>query len=756
MKKLRFFGLLVTVLLLAFGLTVACDNGTTTEETVDPTTSRYTDGNIEIIFSNQPIARVRALSTGDNYVIREGTTQLSKGTIEVLDNVINILFKEEVGGATFRGQLANNRLIISDTLGSGRQLIVSATDPDTGGGVSGSGGGGGGGGGSGGGGGTTPPANVVQMVNLTVRLPSAGVTGASGAFDASAPGATSYSVGSTTWNPAVATGAGAPVEFKPRTVYTVSVNVTATSPFTFPSGAGATINGNVATVTNRTSSSMTVSYTFPQTTDLVYDIKLNSQTNKWKPYEVDDVLNFVGLAVDLMYVGTTRWETVQAAQFSQKGITMTVSGSGITAASVQVGDKATHDMDGGLIYIEAGAGGKQNWVETSNTLGVVKKVLNVRSSNGSVVFGSANFKGVSGGASADIEILKIPSLFSGIPSDIQIGSGAGEFRVVTGAQYLTTGDATVSGGDLNVTKAGDIFIGFTIGTSEPKYDAIPSTHEVVSKLTVQKGTIKVTPLTGRSKVYTASGVSVALYDLYSFTMNDSMSTIVSPALFNKTTVGDTTTGSFQITANSPAIISGGAYAGWSKSLEGNAPFVEGTLTVGRTGTFGSTFSIASTDSAVAGLYNAFTVPGNTFTVTKIPITSIAISLPALTTTTSLLANNVNFTVVAGPTATAVTSAQIKAPPLSTTPAGTALTWTSSPQVISGGALAPNTQYTFTIPIDAIDIFNGFSTTGGTDLRTVVTISGSAPMVIDNGWTRSESSTGIDRATITIKLFTPQL
>ena len=84
MKKLRFFGLLVTVVLLAFGLALACSNGTTDEGTSDERTSTFekqtADGLLKIVFSNKEIARARAgdaILSGDNYVIYLDNVEIS-------------------------------------------------------------------------------------------------------------------------------------------------------------------------------------------------------------------------------------------------------------------------------------------------------------------------------------------------------------------------------------------------------------------------------------------------------------------------------------------------------------------------------------------------------------------------------------------------------------------------------------------------------------------------------------------------------
>ena len=76
MNKLRFFGLLATVLLLAFGLALSCDNGTTTtEQKEEPYVNIFETATHQIKFSNAEIsAKARAVTTpqnGDFYVIIE-------------------------------------------------------------------------------------------------------------------------------------------------------------------------------------------------------------------------------------------------------------------------------------------------------------------------------------------------------------------------------------------------------------------------------------------------------------------------------------------------------------------------------------------------------------------------------------------------------------------------------------------------------------------------------------------------------------
>ena len=159
MKRLRLFGLLVTVLLLAFGLALGCDNGTTTTDDTEPLTTTFYDAanNITITFSNKAIeARARAAgpNDGDYYQIKRGSALLSSGTIQLQGNGTTIKFIED-SGATFTGQFLNNLLTINDTVG-GQALTVSASTPGTsGGGGPSTGPSGGGSSPSGGGGGAT-------------------------------------------------------------------------------------------------------------------------------------------------------------------------------------------------------------------------------------------------------------------------------------------------------------------------------------------------------------------------------------------------------------------------------------------------------------------------------------------------------------------------------------------------------------------------------------------------------------------------
>ena len=137
MKRLRFFGVLTTILLLALGLALSCDNGTTETDDTDAVTTTFYDSaqNITITFSSKPIeARARAVgpNDGDYYQIKRGSALLSSGTIQLQGNGTTIKFIED-SGATFTGQFLNNLLTINDTVG-GQALTVAASTPGTSGG----------------------------------------------------------------------------------------------------------------------------------------------------------------------------------------------------------------------------------------------------------------------------------------------------------------------------------------------------------------------------------------------------------------------------------------------------------------------------------------------------------------------------------------------------------------------------------------------------------------------------------------------
>ena len=117
MKRLRFFGLLVTVVLLAFGLSVGCNNDTTTTGgESDPVVYRGTSNGraIEITFDTAPIpgrARATEPRPGDNYLITIGGQTASSGWIELQEGGL-ILFHDTTGKGDFYGQLSGQSVIV--------------------------------------------------------------------------------------------------------------------------------------------------------------------------------------------------------------------------------------------------------------------------------------------------------------------------------------------------------------------------------------------------------------------------------------------------------------------------------------------------------------------------------------------------------------------------------------------------------------------------------------------------------------------
>ena len=169
MKKLRFFGLLVTIALLAFGLTVGCSNGSTDEEPEAQSsvfTGKTASGqDVEITFSNVAIAKARAAGPYQNgfYLLKIDGVEKSRGRTR-LDSNKDITFIPDGGGTEFHGELLNGVLEVSGTV-DGVALNVRTTTEDSGttpGGV-----GGGGGSGTGGGARDAGPEKPVITLDAT-------------------------------------------------------------------------------------------------------------------------------------------------------------------------------------------------------------------------------------------------------------------------------------------------------------------------------------------------------------------------------------------------------------------------------------------------------------------------------------------------------------------------------------------------------------------------------------------------------------
>ena len=99
------------------------------------------------------------------------------------------------------------------------------------------------------------PIGITSAV-ITVTAP---VTGA--APSATANGVGSFAIGPVTWSPAVSG------TFAAETAYTAGVTLTANSGYTFKGLANASINGNTAVITGNTGSAVTLTFTFPATSE---------------------------------------------------------------------------------------------------------------------------------------------------------------------------------------------------------------------------------------------------------------------------------------------------------------------------------------------------------------------------------------------------------------------------------------------------------------------------------------------------------
>jgi len=123
MKKLRFFGLLVTVVLLAFSMAAGCSNGSTDEEKEPQGTLRtnvYSGtvngqaAEITISESRDAAARVRQVDVpegGDFYVAKLGGSSFSSGTV-AYETAQKLNFNPSGEGESFYGTLVGGALTI--------------------------------------------------------------------------------------------------------------------------------------------------------------------------------------------------------------------------------------------------------------------------------------------------------------------------------------------------------------------------------------------------------------------------------------------------------------------------------------------------------------------------------------------------------------------------------------------------------------------------------------------------------------------
>ena len=138
-----------------------------------------------------------------------------------------------------------------------------------------------------------------------------------------------FTAGTVTWSPT-------DNPFKPGTEYTATITLTAKSDYTFTASTTATVNGQTATISNNTGTTVTLTYKFPATDTK----KVTNMVIKTPPanltYTHGDTLDLSGMEVTLTYEDETT-EDVTAANFAAKGIT----------ASPSAGDKLVHSTHNG-------------------------------------------------------------------------------------------------------------------------------------------------------------------------------------------------------------------------------------------------------------------------------------------------------------------------------------------------------------------------------------------------------------------------
>jgi len=165
------------------------------------------------------------------------------------------------------------------------------------------------------GGGSTPGGgsqNVPSVINTAAIVVIAPVKSATPSTTADGTG--NFTIGTVSWLPPGTNS------FLGNTVYTALVTLTAKSGYTFTGLTSATINGQNATVSNNTGSTVTLSHIFPATnTKTVTSIAIKTQPTKLT-YTHGDTLDLTGLAVTLIHDDTTT-EDVVAADFADKNIT---------------------------------------------------------------------------------------------------------------------------------------------------------------------------------------------------------------------------------------------------------------------------------------------------------------------------------------------------------------------------------------------------------------------------------------------------
>ena len=194
----------------------------------------------------------------------------------------------------------------------------------------------------------------IRAVNVNVTAPAQDglpVTGITTSDD----GYTSTSV---TWTPVPANNM-----FQGGVAYTVHVSLTADEGYTFIALGTAKINGQTATVTAKSETSVVINYTFPVTAiRTASNIILTTQPTWQMTYTHGDALDLDGLVVRLIFSDATT-EDIPFASFASKDITTVPANGAVLSHTAHNGTHVVVSHVSGLT------------VNTTNTLTVNKAVI---------------------------------------------------------------------------------------------------------------------------------------------------------------------------------------------------------------------------------------------------------------------------------------------------------------------------------------------------------------------------------------------
>jgi hypothetical protein len=156
----------------------------------------------------------------------------------------------------------------------------------------------------------------ITSLNINITQPVKGMTpSAEARFEDD--GDDSFTAGAVSWSPEPENS-----KFKGNVVYTATVTLTAADGFTFIGLDTATINYQVANITDNTGTDVTLSYTFPVTNEKTVS-KITIETPPTLTYTHLDNLDLTGLVVKLEYDDDSNPENVTFASFGGKGINTT-------------------------------------------------------------------------------------------------------------------------------------------------------------------------------------------------------------------------------------------------------------------------------------------------------------------------------------------------------------------------------------------------------------------------------------------------